>query len=134
MKILYDVPKTIETMDGFSEKDFILPNELKDPTTESISKDGTTVELYKNTPKLSEFEGYKGLKVGKRFTGGETMALKLMDKFCSKKKKIDEVNLRIARPTALNDETTCLSPYLKFGCISARTFYEQVNKVYGPGA
>jgi len=134
VKILYDVPKTIETMDGFSEKDFVLPNELIDPMTGSITKNGSTVELYQNTPKLSDFEGYKGLKPGKKFTGGETMALKLMDKFCSKKKKIDEVNLRIARPTALNDETTCLSPYLKFGCISARTFYEQVKKVYGAGA
>jgi len=121
-------------MEGFSDKDFMLPKELKDSMTQSITKNGTTLEFYKNTPKLSEFEGYKNLKVGKMFTGGETMALKLMDTFCSKKKKIDLVNQRVARPTALNDETTCLSPYLKFGCISARTFYEQVKKVYGAGA
>ena len=33
-------------------------------------------------------------------------------------------------PTALKPATTALSPYLKFGCLSARLFYWEVRQVY----
>jgi len=123
VKILYDVPKICNTMENFSENDLVLPDELKDPMTESISKDDSTIELYQNTPQLSDFKAYEGPTPGKKFIGGESTALQLLDTFCSKKEKINEVNQRTAKPTALKSETTLLGPYLKFGCMSARTFY-----------
>ena len=32
-------------------------------------------------------------------------------------------------PTALTPHTTALSPYLKFGCLSVRHFYEELQKL-----
>jgi hypothetical protein len=33
-------------------------------------------------------------------------------------------------PNTLSPSTTVLSPYLKFGCVSARTFYYKLQEIY----
>ncbi|XP_049655888.1 cryptochrome-1-like isoform X4 [Accipiter gentilis] len=81
-------------------------------------------------PTLEEL-GQDPTKVGPHlYPGGETAALtrlnSLMDRtawLCSFKKPETE-------PTSLSPSTTVLSPYLKFGCLSVRTFWWWLDEVY----
>jgi len=63
------------------------------------------------------------MAVQKSFKGGESEALKRMEKYMQNKHKVAEFRKPMTNPTALTPDTTALSPYLKFGSLSARTFY-----------
>ena len=50
--------------------------------------------------------------------------------FCIFKKWICSFEKPKTSPNSLEPSTTVLSPYLKFGCISARTMYHRIKDVY----
>lgn len=65
------------------------------------------------------------------FPGGETEALKRLDASLIDKKWVADFEKPKGDPTAfINPATTVLSPYLKFGCLSARLFYARLKEVY----
>ncbi|XP_057837998.1 (6-4)DNA photolyase isoform X1 [Cryptomeria japonica] len=66
------------------------------------------------------------------FHGGETEALRRLNESLHDKKWVAEFEKPKGDPTAfLKPATTVLSPYLKFGCLSSRLFYQRLQEVYG---
>lgn len=64
------------------------------------------------------------------FPGGETEAIKrLNDTIRSRPHWVAAFEKPNTSPNSLEPSTTVLSPYLKFGCISARTVYHAVNDI-----
>ncbi|KAJ8299334.1 hypothetical protein KUTeg_023394 [Tegillarca granosa] len=57
------------------------------------------------------------------FPGGETEGLKRMEIMLKRTKPKTE-------PNSIQPSTTVLSPYIKFGCLSARTFYHRLQEIY----
>ena len=53
----------------------------------------------------------------------------LMNEYLKDKKKVLEFQKPFTSPTSLTPSTTSLSPYLKFGCLSVRHFYEQLKAI-----
>eukprot|EP00741_Cyanophora_paradoxa_P025734 tig00000391_g24833.t1 len=66
-----------------------------------------------------------------RFPGGETEALRRMDAFLSNKRRAATFEKPKTVPTEFDPPaTTVLSPHLKFGCLSPRTFYWRLQDLY----
>ena len=62
--------------------------------------------------------------------GGETVALARMAEQLSDKEWVAAFEKPKTNPAAfLRPATTVLSPYLKFGCLSARLFYASIARV-----
>ncbi|KAL2623440.1 hypothetical protein R1flu_003645 [Riccia fluitans] len=82
-------------------------------------------------PSLEDL-GYVDLKEDfTPFRGGETEGLKRLEESLANKKWVSEFEKPKGDPTAfLKPATTCLSPYFKFGCVSARLFYSRLLAVY----
>ncbi|GFX55557.1 cryptochrome-1 [Trichonephila clavipes] len=64
------------------------------------------------------------------YPGGETEALQRLEQMISKEDYICKFEKPNTSPNSLKPSTTVLSPYMKFGCLSARTFYYKVREVY----
>ncbi|XP_022145844.1 (6-4)DNA photolyase isoform X2 [Momordica charantia] len=65
------------------------------------------------------------------FKGGETEALKRLKETMSNKDWVAKFEKPKGDPSAfLKPATTVLSPYLKFGCLSSRYFYQCVQEIY----
>ncbi|CAG2200815.1 CRY [Mytilus edulis] len=64
------------------------------------------------------------------FPGGESEGLKRLDTMMKKTNWVCKFEKLKTEPNTLAPSTTVLSPYLKFGCVSARTFYHDVQNVY----
>ncbi|XP_058120816.1 cryptochrome-2 [Anopheles ziemanni] len=62
-----------------------------------------------------------------KFPGGETEALRRMEKCLARKAWICSFEKPNTSPNSLEPSTTVLSPYLKFGCLSARLFYNRIS-------
>lgn len=66
-----------------------------------------------------------------RRQGGETEALARLAEYMADKKWVCEFEKPKGDPTAFQrPATTVLSPYLKFGCLSARLFHSQLMQIY----
>jgi len=63
------------------------------------------------------------------FEGGESKALEIMENYLKDKKRVQQFSKPCTLPTSLKPNTTALSPYLKFGCLSVRLFYEKLRKI-----
>ncbi|CAA7044156.1 unnamed protein product [Microthlaspi erraticum] len=65
------------------------------------------------------------------FRGGESEALKRLNKSISDKAWVANFEKPKGDPSAfLKPATTVLSPYLKFGCLSSRYFYQCLQSIY----
>ncbi|RDX85811.1 (6-4)DNA photolyase [Mucuna pruriens] len=65
------------------------------------------------------------------FKGGESEALKRLDECMKDKKWVANFEKPKGNPSAfLRPATTVLSPYLKFGCLSSRYFYQRIQDAY----
>lgn len=77
--------------------------------------------------------GYKDKpseRASKEFPGGESAGLARLEKCLKDAKYICEFEKPKTRSTAFKPlSTTGLSPYVKFGCVSARRFYHGIKKV-----
>ncbi|KAG8176361.1 hypothetical protein JTE90_020759 [Oedothorax gibbosus] len=65
-----------------------------------------------------------------KYPGGETEALKRLQKYLPKEEYICKFAKPDTSPNSIEPSTTVLSPYVKFGCLSARLFYHEIRKVY----
>ncbi|VAI56959.1 unnamed protein product [Triticum turgidum subsp. durum] len=104
------------------------------------------MEEYSELPPIGDTGGYELLPVPKLeelgygdlsqeyippFRGGETEALKRMRESLQDKEWVAKFEKPKGDPSAfLKPATTVLSPYLKFGCLSARYFYHCIQDVY----
>lgn len=85
-----------------------------------------------NIPTIQEL-GYKDVEQEEfsPFRGGESEALKRLNDSLIDKIWIANFEKPKGDPSAfIKPATTVLSPYLKFGCLSSRHFYQRVNNVY----
>ncbi|KAL3929095.1 MAG: hypothetical protein SGPRY_002102, partial [Prymnesium sp.] len=80
--------------------------------------------------------GYKPSDCSVILRGGETEALRRLNDCLGREAWIAGFEKPQTSPTDLNPfgehtrSTTALSPYLKFGCLSARLMYDEIEKVY----
>ncbi|CAB3366165.1 Hypothetical predicted protein [Cloeon dipterum] len=113
-----DEPKKVPP--GYSQ--ILESRELKIPKEEDIF--GNT-----NVPTLEEL----GLDESKLepclYPGGEAEALQRMQICLAKKAWICDFEKPNTSPNSLIPSTTVLSPYLKFGCLSPRLFFHELNKI-----
>ena len=61
--------------------------------------------------------------------GGESQGLARLTKSLQDKDWVVQFEKPKGNPAALEPATTVLSPYLKFGCVSARLFYAKLVQV-----
>ncbi|XP_074417427.1 cryptochrome-2-like isoform X2 [Larus michahellis] len=81
-------------------------------------------------PTLEEL-GQDPTKVGPHlYPGGETAALTRLDVHMERTAWVCGFKKPETEPTSLSPSTTVLSPYLKFGCLSVRTFWWRLDEVY----
>ncbi len=81
-------------------------------------------------PSLSEI-GVDESKCGPSlFPGGETEALRRFHSKFQNEAWIAAFQKPQTSPNSLEPSTTVLSPYIKFGCVSVRLFYERLMQVY----
>eukprot|EP00038_Savillea_parva_P020948 m.32916 g.32916 ORF g.32916 m.32916 type:complete len:542 (+) comp4946_c0_seq1:304-1929(+) len=87
-----------------------------------------------HVPTLSEL-GYDPIEPPQKvlYPGGETEGLLRMDSHLERKAWIRNFEKPKTSPNSLEPDTTVLSPYLKFGCISSRRFYHGLKAVYKGG-
>lgn len=95
------------------------------PQTVPVPKD-ITEDV--NIPTLKQL-GYIGEKTSS-LVGGETQGLKILTSYLENIKKTIEFEKPKTNPASIEPDTTSLSPYLKFGCISPKLFYTKISEVY----
>jgi cryptochrome len=84
-------------------------------------------------PTMEEF-GIDTSQLGTHlYPGGETEALKRLAQSTSNENWVRLFEKPKTAPNSLKPSTTVLSPYLKFGCLSPRTFYYRLLDVYSRG-
>ncbi|KFZ65689.1 Cryptochrome-1, partial [Antrostomus carolinensis] len=64
------------------------------------------------------------------YPGGETAALARLDTLMEKTTWVCSFKKPETEPTSLIPSTTVLSPHLKFGCLSVRTFWWRLDEIY----
>ena len=114
---------------GSPDKPLDAPTELKPGALSSKSE--LEDDRY-NPPSLEELGVSAAQLQPCRFPGGETEALRrLEDKVSMKNAKwVRDFEKPQTEPSSLEPSTTVLSPYLKFGCLSVRTFYWRLADIY----
>jgi len=85
--------------------------------------------IHKNVPQITEL-GFPAITKLSPYRGGETEGLKRLKANIKRKKWIAEFEKPKTNPASLEPATTVLSPYITHGCVSARNFFHEVEKVY----
>ncbi|KAK5604910.1 Cryptochrome-1 [Crenichthys baileyi] len=81
-------------------------------------------------PTLEEL-GLESTSLGEElFPGGEQEALRRLDEHMKKTAWVCSFEKPKTPPNSLSPSTTVLSPYVTFGCLSARTFWWRLTEVY----
>ncbi|KAM9217005.1 cryptochrome-2-like [Leptosomus discolor] len=81
-------------------------------------------------PTLEEL-GQDPAEVGPHlYPGGETAALARLNTLMERRAWLCSFKKPETEPTSLSPSTTVLSPYLKFGCLSVRTFWWRLDEAY----
>ncbi|XP_052864838.1 cryptochrome-1 [Anopheles cruzii] len=101
-----------------------LPTEGVEPETDTQER--KCASCY-DPPTLQELGVDEGLLEECKFPGGETEALRRMEECLRRKAWICSFEKPNTSPNSLEPSTTVLSPYLKFGCLSARLFYSRLQ-------
>ncbi len=119
-----------------------LPSSTMDVIADIVDKNDDIylidLESSSTTNILEQYLGYKNVKEklstrnksGLSFKGGEDVGHKLMETMLSRTKWIWTFEKPKTHPTGLKVDTTGLSPYIKHGCVSPRTFYHELSEVY----
>ncbi|KAL3065237.1 hypothetical protein OYC64_015418 [Pagothenia borchgrevinki] len=97
--------------------------DVKTPCSENHDKNygiPTLEDLGHDTTTLGE----------EKFPGGEQEALRRLDENLARKDWVCKFEKPQTSPNSLSPSTTVLSPYVTFGCLSARTFWWRVTEVY----
>lgn len=85
--------------------------------------------VHESVPAITEL-GFPAISKPTPYRGGETEALKRLKGKMKLKKWVAQFEKPKTNPAALEPSTTVLSPYICMGCLSARRFYFEVEKIY----
>uniref|UniRef100_A0A182J8X8 Photolyase/cryptochrome alpha/beta domain-containing protein n=1 Tax=Anopheles atroparvus TaxID=41427 RepID=A0A182J8X8_ANOAO len=102
-----------------------LPAIYADPAADS--KERKDPSCY-DTPTLEELGVDESVLAACKFPGGETEALRRMEERLAQREWICNFEKPNTSPNSLEPSTTTLSPYLKFGCLSARLFHNRLSE------
>lgn len=115
------------TKEDFEKNNCVSPDLNKFGKMEKFTNRNGKYEMY-NT--YEEFcDSKETIIVSKKFPGGEKEGLKRLTQKMSNKEWVRDFEKPNTSPNSLQPSTTVLSPYLKFGCVSVRTFYHEVKNV-----
>ncbi|XP_069804452.1 cryptochrome-1-like isoform X1 [Dendropsophus ebraccatus] len=90
----------------------------------------TSYDKVYGIPTLEEL-GQDPVKLGPHlYPGGESEALQRLDLHMKRTAWVCNFQKPNTEPNSLTPSTTVLSPYMKFGCLSARTFYWKLVEIY----
>lgn len=84
---------------------------------------------YDPFPSLTDL-GYEKKLHTTFYKGGEREGLRMMAQYFTDRAKAATFEKPKTVPTCIKPDTTALSPYLKFGCLSARLFYHELMDIY----
>ena len=103
------------------------PKSIPPPPSTSLLCDG--VFVYPSVPNLSELQeyGFKDTDKTTWFLAGEQEAIKVMENFMAQKSRVAKFEKPKTEPTALDPDTTALSPYVTRGSLSSRLFYHRLK-------
>ena len=105
------------------------PKPLPEPAVKFAKLESFNYDAYK-VPELAEL-GVDADQCGPcLFPGGETEALRRMEEKMKNEAWVCQFEKPNTSPNSLEPSTTVLSPYLKFGCLSARVFYYRLKEIY----
>jgi cryptochrome len=105
------------------------PSELNAPSGAAIGDDPAGKEWQLPTLTEAGFDVAVDATEASPLPGGETEALRRLKEFLTDAKRVRAFEKPKTAPTALVPETTCLSPYLKFGTLSVRRFWHDLHAV-----
>jgi cryptochrome len=89
-------------------------------------------DLRLGVPTLTDMGYSAELKQQSAFLGGESEALLRLKTQMKRTQWVQQFEKPKTSPNSLTPSTTVLSPYLKFGCLSVRTFYHELLRVPKP--
>jgi len=102
---------------------------------ECLPDDGDLNSTEYDVPTLDELLTLKGFDPGDLkpclYPGGETEALRRLADCTANKPWVCKFEKPNTSPNSLKPSTTVLSPYMKFGCLSASLFYHRLKEVVG---
>lgn len=102
------------------------------PAVEEIYKGKHPKEPYEGKYELltlEELDVDEGKLGPHLYPGGETEALKRLKSVIARKSYISNFEKPNTSPNSLQPSTSVLSPYLKFGCLSARLFHQELKTI-----
>ena len=130
MRLSAHMPLTYQKMCSLAAK--LGPPPAAEPAPESLPPPGKPEGEY-SVPDLREL-GVNPATLGEElYPGGETEGLARMERSLARGAWVCKFEKPQTPPNSLQPSTTVLSPYLKFGCVSARLFYHRLAEVYRKG-
>lgn len=93
-------------------------------------QNGEKLDFFNEVPSIKEFKAYDGQEPTAYFKGGEIEGILKMNNYFKNIEKTATFQKPMTNPTSIIPDTTALSPYIKFGSLSSRTFYYEVLEVY----
>ena len=102
------------------------------PSRKLINQIKTRLTFYNSVPSMSDLTdfGYDANGKTSYFIGGEDEAIKRMETFLSQKQRVAKYEKPKTLPTAIEPDSTALSPYIRFGSLSVRLFFKRIKDVY----
>ena len=127
-------PLTMKSFESLVNSVGAAPPPAADPPSKLPAPEGDTFEKNPyDVPSLTEL-GYDSYTkdIRKPVLGGETAALSRMAKYLADIDWVSTFEKPKGNPTTFTPypATTLLSPYLKFGNLSARLFYQKLGEIY----
>jgi len=128
-----NTPRTYQSFIKLFEQIGAPRSDLSPPTRDMVpimsAEDGCNRS--NDVPALDEM-GYAGFVPSRKYIGGETEALERLCRLVTTKERASWVRgfeKPSTSPNSIDPSTTVLSPYLKFGCLSATKFYNELDRI-----
>ena len=120
-----EAPKTYQAFCALIAKLPPIPEPIPSATFDASQRPAVGDDEYR-VPTLEEL-GYSAPGTASPFRGGETHGLLRLQNYFHDIKRTAAFEKPATNPCAFDPpSTTVLSPYLKFGCVSARRFYHEL--------
>ena len=89
------------------------------------------IDIYNEIPTLSDLKeyGYLPEEYTTWFSAGEQVGITRMENFLAQKGRVDNFDKPNTNPTAIEPDTTALSPYLTRGSLSVRLLHSRLQQV-----
>lgn len=112
---------------GHPPKPLDAPDKVTPPPEGPLGCEG--VHLFPNPPSLEDLNKFNFKQEDKStwFVAGEKEAMQVMEKFFAQKRRTANFEKPKTSPTALEPDTTALSPYMSRGSLSSRLFYHRLK-------